>query len=335
MGAVVADNSGKKMDVLVTVVAPVLGEAEVVAGFVKDVSALVRENFTNYEIILVDSGAEVPVLEAVVELTKELPCIRVIRLSRTANRDVMLFAGLEAAIGDYVVVAMPATDPPHVILDLVRNMAAGFDIVYGLSEKPLRRSWVTTVGARLFYWYGRKYLGLNIPPNSTYLVGLNRRSTNALTRIKGRYRHVRHLTRQVGFKTAVYHYKPLDPGAGAMPARGFMESLRLAKEIVVSYSQHPLRVVSMVGLVASLLNLGYAVYVIAVYVFNRRVSEGWTTLSLELAVMFFILFIILSVICEYIGRILEETRAQPAYHIMEEISSTVLVADETRRNVLK
>jgi glycosyltransferase involved in cell wall biosynthesis len=214
MGAVVADNSGKKMDVLVTVVAPVLGEAEVVAGFVKDVSALVRENFTNYEIILVDSGAEVPVLEAVVELTKELPCIRVIRLSRTANRDVMLFAGLEAAIGDYVVVAMPATDPPHVILDLVRNMAAGFDIVYGLSEKPLRRSWVTTVGARLFYWYGRKYLGLNIPPNSTYLVGLNRRSINALTRIKGRYRHVRHLTRQVGFKTAVYHYKPLDPGAG-------------------------------------------------------------------------------------------------------------------------
>ena len=113
----------------------------------------------------------------------------------------------------------------------------------------------------------------------------------------------------------------------------FFESIRLAKEIIVSYSHHPLRVVSAIGLFASAANLLYAVYTIAVFIAAKRVAEGWTTLSLELAVMFFLLFIILSVICEYLGRILEETRAQPAYHIMEELSSTVLVADETRRNI--
>lgn len=324
---------GKKQDALVTVVSPVIGTAEQMADIARAVSSRLRESYTNYELVLIEAGADEDTIDRLEVVLKELPCIRIIRLSARANRDVMLFAGLEAAIGDYVVVMMPGADPIDAITDLVDIMNHGSDIVYGLSDIPLRRSPITKLGARLFYWYGRKYLGLNIPPNSTYLVGLNRRSINALTRIKGRYRHVRHLTRQVGFKTAVYRYHP-DTMQSAGGDRGLLESIRLAKEIVVSYSQHPLRVVSGLGLAISGVNLLYAVYAIANYVFNRRISEGWTTLSLEMAVMFFFLFLILSVICEYLGRILEETRVQPAYHIMEELSSTVLVADETRRNVL-
>jgi glycosyltransferase involved in cell wall biosynthesis len=329
-----SDSVDKKKDVLVTVVAPIVDDAEIMVAFVKEVLELAEQSYTNYELVLVDGGVEAEVIEEISTLLNEFPCIRIIRLSQKTNRDVMLFAGLEAAIGDYVVVMMPNTDPPRVIVDLVNIMTGGQDIVFGLSKTPIRRTLLASFGARLFYWYGRKYLGLNIPPDATYLVGLNRRSINALTRIKGRYRHVRHLTRQVGFKTAVYQYSPL-PSDFYSKERGLLESVRLAKEIVVSYSHHPLRVVSWLGLVASGVNLLYAAYAIIVYILNKKVSEGWTTLSLELAVMFFVLFIILSVMCEYIGRILEETRVQPAYHIMEELVSTALVADATRRNITK
>jgi glycosyltransferase involved in cell wall biosynthesis len=327
-----SEAGSKKQDMFVSAVAPVLGGSETMTSFVLETAELLQSTYSNYELVLVDSASDEATIEKLMSLLKELACVRVIRLSQTANREIMIFAGLEAAIGDYVVVLMPPTDPPRVVADLVNIMASDHDIVFGLSEIPIRRSIVSQLGARLFYWYGRKYLGLNIPPSSTYLVGLNRRSINALTRIKGRYRHVRHLTRQVGFKSAIYHYTP-SAAIEAAKERSFVESIRLAKEIVVSYSHHPLRVVSWLGLLASGCNLIYALYAISVYLFDRRVSEGWTTLSLELAVMFFLLFIILSVICEYIGRILEETRVQPAYHIMEELNSTVLVADETRRNV--
>jgi glycosyltransferase involved in cell wall biosynthesis len=329
----VSSDSRRKTDAFVTAVAPVINDYAAMSSFVHETSAMLAREYTNYELILVDGGAGDESVESVIALTKELPCIRIIRLSQKANTEVVVFAGLEAAIGDYVVVLTPSIDPPKAVKDLVEIMRRNYDIIYGLSESPPPRTRAASLGARLFYWYGRKYLGLNIPPNSTYLVGLNRRSINALTRIKGRYRHVRHLTRQVGFKTAVYRYTPL--AGAATHRRGLLRSLQLANEIVVSYSQHPLRVASRVGLIASSLNLVYALYAIGVFVFAGHVSEGWTTLSLELAAMFFILFIILSVLCEYTGRILEETRMQPAYHIMEEINSTVLVADGTRRNVLK
>ena len=322
----------KKLDVFVTVVAPVFGSPELVEQFVREATSLLRAKYTNYEVVLVESLAESDSIGRLIELTRSISCIRLIRLSAEVNREVMILAGLEAAIGDFVVVLTPDSDPPRAISDLVDIMQTGKDIVFGLSKTPVPRSFLGLLGSRVFYWYGRKFIGLNIPLNATYLVGQNRRSINALTRIKGRYRHVRHLTRQVGFNTATYNYTPIDNHTPRKD-RGLVESFRLANEIIVSYSRHPLRVVSMMGLVAGGLNLVYALYAISNYLLNTHVEQGWTTLSLELSVMFFILFIILSVISEYIGRILEETRAQPAYHIMEELSSTVLVADETRRNV--
>lgn len=322
----------KKLDVIVSVVAPVISNAAAMVNFALETSALLRESYTNYEIILVDGGVDGETVTSLTGLLKDVACIRIVRLSRTSNRDVVAFAGLETAIGDYVIVMTPGIDPIHVITDLVKMMKDGHDIIYGLSLVPIRRSMLASVGARVFYWYGRKYLGLDIPPNSTYLVGMNRRSINALTRIKGRYRHVRHLTRQVGFQAEVYRYEPNNPISAATEG-GLLASARLAKEIVVSYSHHPLRVISTLGIIASAINLAYALYAIIIYFFDQHVSNGWTTLSLEMAIMFFILFLMLSIICEYIGRILEETRVQPAYHVMEELSSNVLIADETRRNI--
>ena len=49
--------------------------------------------------------------------------------------------------------------------------------------------------------------------------------------------------------------------------------------------------------------------------------------------MFFALFVVVAVMGAYLGRVVDEARSHPAYHIMEELNSTVRVADETRRNV--
>jgi len=79
----------------------------------------------------------------------------------------------------------------------------------------------------------------------------------------------------------------------------------------------------------------YAVYVVVVNLSNREIERGWTTQSLQSSAMFFILFIILAALSEYIGKILVETQQEPPYHIMQELSSTISVADETRVNVTK
>src|SRR5580700_7646562 len=115
----------QKRDILVTVVAPVLGNSATMVAFVKDVLALTEAHYTNYELVLIDGGADEVAIASLSQLLKDLPCIRLVRLSQRTNPDVMLFAGLEAAIGDYVVVMMPTMDPPRVVVDLVDIMLGG------------------------------------------------------------------------------------------------------------------------------------------------------------------------------------------------------------------
>ena len=85
---------------------------------------------------------------------------------------------------------------------------------------------------------------------------------------------------------------------------------------------------------ASGLNLLYAMYVLAILLFKQQVQPGWVTLSLQGAGMFFLICLILAMLCEYTGRILEETRDRPLYHVLEERNSSLMIADATRRNVV-
>ena len=111
--------------------------------------------------------------------------------------------------------------------------------------------------------------------------------------------------------------------------------VRKGIEMLSNYSSHPLRALTYFGMFAGFLNVLYAIYVVVVNVSRDEVARGWTTLSLQMSLMFFFLFIIIAILAEYIGKILLETRKEPPYHIMSELSSTISFADETRRNVTK
>jgi dolichol-phosphate mannosyltransferase len=80
--------------------------------------------------------------------------------------------------------------------------------------------------------------------------------------------------------------------------------------------------------------MAYAAYVLLVRLLARNVVPGWATQSLQISVMFFFLFLILSMLCAYIGRLLAEVRDRPLYYVMEERNSSVMVADEERKNVV-
>ena len=302
--------------------------------FLTSTATLLQKHYTNYELIIVANGLADDVVEDLAQILQEYPCIRIIRLSRSYNQEVATFAAIESAIGDYVVVASAANDPTSAISKLVDILREKNDIVFGVSKTPLPYPFLAKLGRRWFFWYSGHFLEINIPLNTTYLMGMNRRAINALTQIKGHHRHIRHISAQVGFKTAIYEYTPkFDNG---FAKRGFLKSANLALEIAVSYSRHPLRLLSKASLIVSLLNILVAIYTVTVYLARHgQVAEGWTTMTLEMSVMFFFVFLMLAVIAEYIGQIREEMRDQPPYHIMEELTSNVLIADETRRNISK
>ena len=98
--------------------------------------------------------------------------------------------------------------------------------------------------------------------------------------------------------------------------------------------RYPWRLVTCLAACASLLNVLYMVYVMAVNLVKRQVAEGWTTLSLQVSVMFLFLFTTLVVIAEYLAHTLEETKDRPLYHVAEEKGGPTALRDESKRNVV-
>jgi glycosyltransferase involved in cell wall biosynthesis len=322
-----------KADVFISVVAPLADDADVLEPFVREVSAVLEAGYANYELVLVDDGSHDQTPELVASLLRELRCIRYLRLSRRFGTEAAISAGLDSVIGDFVLVMQPSTDPPELIPAMVEKARLGKGVVFGVrTDRSAEPGWAS-FGSRLFWWFGRGFLDVEVPEGATYFQCLSRSSVNALSRIKDRYRSLRLLSAGIAAADTI-DYEPLRRRR-TFRSRGLGKSIDLAVGIIVSQSTRPLRFVSGLGLLAGLLDLLYAGYVVAVYLTKTDVAPGWTTTSLQLSGMFFLLFVILAVLSEYVGRVLEESRGRPLYHAVEERNSNVMVRDVERRNIVR
>lgn len=321
------------VDCFVSVVAPLSNSGAFITSYVDEVLAILQANYTNYELVLVDDGSEDDTAEQVKACLTRHPCIRYLRLSRRFGTEIAIASGLDSVIGDFAVVMLPESDPPVLIPEMVAQARSGAGVVFGVRRDRRGDPLWLKLGAFFFYWLGRRLFHWTLPRNSTDFRVLSRQAVNALARIKDRYRYLRLLSFHVGYANQSFVYTPEWRGGGRRQRRGFGDAVGLAIGMIVSHSTHPLRWVTWLGLGASLLNLVYMAYAVGIYLFKPRVAEGWTTLSLQVSGMFFLMFLLLTVLCEYIGRLVEESADRPLYHVLEERNSNVLVA-ERRMNIV-
>lgn len=324
-------NTPKKLDIFVSVIVAPRRYIDNPTEYCRTLSNDLMARYSNYEIIFIDNNLETEHILPIISLLDQLPCMRVVRLSRAYTYDTALMAGIEAAIGDYVVLTDPCLDPIDDIHEVV-SLNKKYDIVQGVADISERKMLDSSRWRKLFYWYNRKYLGIDVPVQATYFTSLSRRALRAVAATSQQEVHIRQILKTVGYSYVEYTYKTKeDPTRTTSLRTGVAEAL----SIVGSHSTHPLRVMSVVGTLASALNLIYAVYVVIVAIFEKNVAAGWTTMSLQLSAMFFILFLFMAILSEYIGKILAETRHDQRYLVMDELTSTVSLANTDRKNITK
>jgi dolichol-phosphate mannosyltransferase len=315
----------------VSVVAIVRNDAGI-EEFVSRAVQVLGARYGDYELILVDDGSNDDTPRRLDSLVAKHECLRMIRLSREFGTDVAITAGLDTAIGDYAVVMLAACDPPEVVPAMVDLAERGADIVIGACPERPHESWKLRWGRRLFYRLYNLATGAKLPPDMTSMRLFSRLALNALTQIRQKTSHQRLIASSVGFRTELLQYQQQwrsKPG----PERALLPTVHEAFSVLITNSHFPLRLVSYVGVAAASLNLVYMLYVMAVNVFKRQVAEGWTTLSLQLSVMFLLRFSPLVVIAEYLAHMLEESKDRPLYYVADEKSGVHTQTDARKRNV--
>jgi dolichol-phosphate mannosyltransferase len=317
----------------VSVVVPLRTDGDLVAGFVDELVDTVRARYQNYEIVLVDDGSTDETSNVVTGILARHECLRYLRLSRAFGNEIAILAGLDTVIGDVVVILRPEEDPVGMLPAFVEKARAVNGIVFGLRTKPLRESFLYTIGRRMFTRIVRGLLGIDLPERVTLFMALTRQTLNAVNQIKDKSRALRIFSSFVGFSHHFLEYEPIERRP-APREKSLRDAAGRAVSLIVTNSTRPLRIVSVLGVLMSLANFFYIGYVFAVYAFKPHVAEGWITTSLQQAVMFLFLFLIIAVLCEYVGRLLEEVRDRPLYFVAQERTSSVMIRDEDRRNVV-
>lgn len=315
----------------ISVVAPLHNDADIIESFIVALTYTLARTYTHYEIILVDDGSTDATVARVTELLQHVQCIRLLQLTRTFGQEIAIAAGLDSVIGDYVVVILPESDPPELIPQMVQQSHRGSGIVFGVAQQRPAEPLLRRLAVWLFYWYCNRVLDLNILPNTTHFRVLSRPAVNAVIQIKDRMRYLHTLGAYIGYTNQSFDYRPVYRRARPR-TKSFWESANLALNIIVANSTQPLRMVSRLGFVAGALNVLYMGYIAAIYLFKQQVAEGWVTQSMQNAVMFFLLFLMLTVLSEYIGRLLGETGKRPLYYVQGEQNSSVVVMD--KKNVV-
>lgn len=320
-------------EAFISVVAPVRNPGDYLEPFVAAVGEILARDYRYYEIILVDDGSRDFTAERTRALLDSQPNVRIVKLSRRFGEEQAILAGLDVALGDHVVTLSPGADPPELIprfLSAARE--GGADVVLGVRASRDRDPWWLRVGADVFYGYIRRVMDLEIPAHATHFRCLSRQAIHALAQLRRGKSRLRVFTTYIGFSPQFIAYEQVGSTASSH-SRSPMEAVSTALAMVMDNSKHPLRLVAGLGLMAALLNLLYALYVIIVYMGRSEVAPGWATLSLTNAAQFFALALMIAVLCEYVGRLATRMQEMPSYYVRGEETSTVML-DRDRRNVV-
>lgn len=319
-------------DTYVSVVACVADDADIVAAFIDDATRVLAAHYTHWELIVVDDGSTDATVAVVTAMLPRYPGCRLLRLSRRFGEEIAISAGLETAIGDYVAVVAPDSDPPSHIPLMVERCRDGAGIVCGTRRNHGDDPFAARVGARAFYRIANGLFDLDIPPHATHFKVMSRQAVNAVLQVRDRNRFLRTLGARIGFAATAL---PYDPIARRVPPRRktLRQSVGLAVNIIVTNTVQPLYIAARLAVLIAVLNALVLAYAVTIYLVKADVAAGWTTLSLTLATMFGALAAFAAVALWYLARLVEERSDRPLFFVLEEHGSGVPIAADERNLV--
>jgi glycosyltransferase involved in cell wall biosynthesis len=295
---------------MLSVVAPVCNEEATINEFYARVRAALEG--VNFELVLVDDGSTDGSPAALDLLAGEDPRVRVVYLSRNFGHQTALTAGLDHARGDAVVMLdADLQDPPELIPKMLDHWLRGTDVVYAVREQREGESKFKLATARWFYRLFDTLAQVELQHNSGDYRLLDRRALDALLSMRERNRFLRGMTVWVGYTQAAVPYRR-DPRYAGETKYTLTRMLRFSLDAIVSFSDRPLQLATLLGFIISTLAF-VAIPVVIVLRIAGSYLPGFSAITIAVILLGGIQLIAIGIIGEYVGRIYDEVKGRPLY----------------------
>jgi polyisoprenyl-phosphate glycosyltransferase len=298
--------------VKISVVVPCLNEEAVLPRFHDAITQEAEQAGLDFELLYVDDGSADATGRLLKSLSGRDRRVRYLSLSRNFGKEAAMFAGLEHAGGDAVIlIDADLQHPPNLVPRMVELYRRGFDQVVARRDRRQERVGHALL-ARLYYRLVNQWIDVRLVDGAGDFRLLSRRAVDALLSLPEYNRFSKGLFAWIGFDTAVieYHNVAREDGRSKWTLR---KLVNYGMDGLVSFNNRPLRFAIHLGMLMTALSLCYLVWVIG-GAFARGVdTPGYVTLMTAIIAFSGLQIMMLGIIGEYIGRIYYETKRRPHY----------------------
>ena len=166
---------------------------------------------------------------------------------------------------------------------------------------------------KIFYRLFRRLSEVNIPVDAGDFSLINRKAIDHLLKFSERDFFLRGLRAWVGFKqTGVPYARP--ERAFGVTTNSFFKNIWWAKKAIFSFSTKPLAYIQGVGFTIFAMTIAAGLfYLVNYFVHPPKDATGITTVVLIVLLLGGLQMFSLSILGDYLGKVLEEVKARPRY----------------------
>ena len=273
----------------------------------------------SWEVIFIENGSIDATWEKLLILAKKEPRFKILRLSRNFRMDGGLTAGLNFIKGDAcVLMSADLQDPPEMIPKFLRKWEEGFENIYGVVRQRKGTKLLRKFNSILFYKIAAKLTNGMIPENASDFRLVDRKVYEVVKQMNERNRFVRGLFAWVGFKSIGIPMDRPARFAGKSNADTF-KVLELAVKGLLAHSFKPLRFISVIGLILSLVSVLSIILLALAAIFVGVPFAGFGTIVALIIGGFGFQTLLLGIVSEYLGLVYEEAKSRPNFIVTEKI----------------
>lgn len=315
-----AKNRPDVINSMLSVISPVYGCEGCLEELVERVRAATETTKMTLEIILVNDGSPDRSWERILELAAHYPEVRGLNLSRNFGQHYAIAAGIEHARGELIAVMdCDLQDLPEELPKLVQAARSGHEVVFAQrierQDSPLKR--LTS-----YAFYGLLgYLTESRHDHSTANFGVfTRKAIDTVNQMPESDRFFPLMIKWTGLRLATVPVEHAKRTVGSS-AYNFRKLIRLATNIVLSYSDKPLRLVVKLGMAFAL--LAFLIVLLSIYRYNAGdiAVAGFTSIVASIWLIGGSIIFCVGITGLYIGRLFNDTKRRPYYIVSEQVNA--------------